>query len=752
MVFNTGGIPMRFKVFPWIILVFFILVVIFGLPRCTQEEQFISVDWIYSREGKEVALLPSFFWLDDGTAIMFNPLEAKKEHPFWKFNPESGNRTALLNTQDAMNSLERVLSKDSMPASLERPVAFDNLGERALYQFEDDIFLLDLGSSRFFRVTDTAAGEKSPRFSPDGKKLAFVRDNDLYVYDIPSKTERRMTEDGSETLLNGTLSWVYWEEIYGRQDLGYWWSNDSSAIAFLQTDESPVSVMHFVDFKPQVPQLLTQRYPKTGGDNPVVRVGVVELGDGRLTWVDFEEHPYEYVVRVKWLSDSQQLSVQTMNRAQTELDLYFVERSKGIPVPVLKETNKGWVNVHDDLFFFEDSDRFIWASERDGFNHLYLYNLEGQPLRQITKGPWSVRNSGDPFGLQAAVSAIDEKSGWIYFTALEKSSIERHLYRITFDGAHMERMTKEDGVHAISFSKDGRYFIDHFSTRSKLPSLALYNSNGDRLSIIAPAYPGQLAKYDVQYPELFTIPAQDGFPMPAELLKPRDFDPSKKYPVIIYVYGGASVPTVLNGWRRSILFDQILLDKGFLVMGVDNRSATAISKKLENLVLHGEYGTSELSDLLDAVKWLKSQDFVDPDRIGIWGWSGGGTFTLLAMTHSKEFKAGIAVAAVTDWHYYDTKWAESFMKRPEDNPDGYAKTSLVKAAKNLHGRLLLVHGTYDDNVHPQNAWAFVDELIKANKMFDLMMYPMRQHGIADDPARIHLYSTMLEFWTKNLLE
>jgi dipeptidyl-peptidase-4 len=238
--------------------------------------------------------------------------------------------------------------------------------------------------------------------------------------------------------------------------------------------------------------------------------------------------------------------------------------------------------------------------------------------------------------------------------------------------------------------------------------------------------------------------------MPAELLKPKDFDPAKKYPVILNVYGGPSAPTVANAWRSSILFDQILLDKGFLVLQVDNRSATAISKKLENIILKDGYGTKELNDLLDAVTWLKKQAFVDPARVGIWGWSGGGTFTLLAMTHSQEFKAGIAVAAVTDWRYYDSFWAEAFMKKPQVNAEAYEKTSLVKSAKNLHGRLLLVHGTYDDNVHPQNAWSFIDELVKAGKMFDLMIYPMRKHGISDDPAQIHLFNRMVEFWTTNL--
>ena len=731
-------------------LLFFVIFAIFGFSTCVQEDEKITVEWIYSEEGKDVARLPSFVWLEDGTAILLDPLNPEKKRTFEKFNPESGEQTTVLNAKKAIASLKSFLSKDDLPKGIDWPIAFDAMGKRALYVYKNDIFLLELASSRFFRVTNTKAKEKSARFSPDGKKLTFVRDKNLFMYDIAAKAEKQLTEDGSETLLNGTLSWVYWEEIFGRQDIGYWWSDDSQAIAFLQTDESPVSVMHYVDFKPYVPKLIKQRYPKTGGDNPIVRVGVVEIGDGKLAWVDFKDMPYEYIARVKWLPGSKRLSVQTMNRAQTELDLYFVDRSAGKPSHILKETDEGWVNIHDDLYFLEDNKHFIWASERDGFEHLYLYTMEGKLLNQITKGEWALRSSGGPYWLRQAVSTIDEKEGWIYFTALEKLSIERHLYRIRFDGTAMERLTKEDGVHGITFSEDGKYYIDRYSNISTLPSLALYKNNGEQVSVIAEPRPGKMTKYDVQHPELLTISAKDGFQMPAELFKPSDFDPTKKYPVIIYVYGGPSAPTVYNSWRKSVLFDQILLDNGYLVMRVDNRSATARSKKLENIILRDGYGTNELSDLLDAVKWLKKQDFVDPGRVGIWGWSGGGTFTLLALTHSKEFKAGISVAPVTDWHHYDTIWAEAYMKRPEDNPEGYEKTSLVKTAKNLHGRLLLVHGTYDDNVHPQNTWAFIDELIKANKMFDLMIYPMRKHGISDDPARIHLYNTMLEFWTKNL--
>jgi dipeptidyl-peptidase-4 len=742
---------MRNSVLRLFVFIFFSVYTIFVFTALGQEKSKITVEWIYSEEGKGVARVPSFAWLDDGTALLYDSREPESVRTIVKLDPENAQQSPLVDAKKALKSLRKLLGKKDLPKGLPWPESISDSGKHGLYLFKDDVFLLELPSSQFIRVTKTEEEEKSARFSPDGTKLAFIRENNIFLFDIEAKIEKQLTDDGSETLLNGTLSWVYWEEVFGRKDIGYWWSEDSQAIAFLQTDESPVSVMHYVDFKPYVPRLIQQRYPKAGTDNPIVRVGVVEIDNGKTTWVDLEDFPHEYIIRAKWLLDNQRLSVQTMNRAQTELDLFFVDRHTGKSSHILKDKDKGWVNIHDDLHFLKDGTHFIWSSERDGFAHLYRYTMKGKLVNQITKGEWAIRSSGGgPYWVRKAVTAIDEDESWVYFTAHEKSSLERHLYRIRFDGTGMERLSEEDGFHGITFSPEAKYYFDRYSNISTLPSLALYKSSGQLERLIAEPRPEQLEKFEVQYPELLTIPARDGFPMPAQLLKPKDFDPSQKYPVILYVYGGPSAPTVANSWSGAVLFDQILLNNGYLVVSVDNRSATAISKKLENIIVKDGYGAKELNDLVDAVRWLKEQSYVDPERVGIWGWSGGGTYTLLAMTHSKEFKAGIAVAAVTDWHHYDTIWAEAFMKRPQDNPKGYEKTSLVKAAKNLHGRLLLVHGTYDDNVHPQNAWAFIDELIKAGKMFDLMIYPMRQHGISDDPAQIHLYNTMLEFWTKNL--
>jgi len=720
-------------------------------PAVAQDGR-LTLDWVFSDEGKSAASVPRHAWIDSGLLILYDPRPPKGQRTLESFDPETGERRALVDPAKARSALTALLEPEKPIEELGWPDALDPRGRWAVYEKQDDVGLLDLESSDVVAVGRSAAVEKSARFSPDGRSLAFVRDNDLYVWDLEARKERRLTTDGSATLLNGTLSWVYWEEIFDRNDEGYWWSPDSKSIAFLQTDESGVALTSFVDFEPYVPRVIQQRYPKAGEANPRVRAGVLDLGSGKTTWIDLGAYPYEYLVRVTWLPDGKRLAVQTLDRQQTTLDLFLADAATGEVTHVLRETGEGWINLHDDLHFLEDGRRFVWCSERDGYAHLYLYDIDGTLVRQITKGAWPLSVSGASSRLGRAVALIDERNDWLYFTALEASSIEDQLYRIHLDGSGLERLTRERGTHAVVFRADGKYYADAYSAFDRLPSLAVHRPGGELVSTVAEPRPELFEPLDLLPRELFTIPAAGGFEMPAMILKPSGFDPSRKHPVVIYVYGGPSSPTVADAWggRARDYFEHILAHQGFIVLRVDNRSATAKSKTLENRILNEGCGATELADLLDAVRWLKSQPYVDPERVGIWGWSGGGSFTLLAMTASKEFKAGVAVAAVSDWRYYDTKFTEAFMKRPQDNPEGYDRTSHAARAKELHGRLLLVHGTYDDNVHPQNAWRFADELIEAGITFDMMVYPMRKHGIDDDAAQKHLYATMLEFWTRNL--
>lgn len=735
----------------WVVCLASILLAgLVSVRTVSAQQDEITVEWIYGGGSAEIDTTPWVRWVSDGSALYFNYLSAGSAPMLERLDPETGTRSPAIDVNKLRSELSGKFGGRSMTPFLMPPAILDSEGRQGAYLLGGDIWLLNMDDSTVRRLTSTPSEEISVSFSPDGSLLAFVRDNDLWSLDIKTGEERQLTTDGAENILNGTLTWVYWEEIFGRQDTGYWWAPDSEAIAYLRTDDSMVGEMHYVDFEPALPRVITQRYPKTGSVNPDVRAGIVELDSGRTTWINTVD-PYEYIIRVKWLPDAGQVSIQTMNRAQTELNLEFADRYSGKSHHILRETDKGWINIHDDLHFLEDGEHFIWASERNGYFHLYLYASDGTLVRQLTDGEWAVASSTGVFWIRQAVSAIDESNGWIYFTSMEKSPLERHLYRIGFDGEGMERISQRDGTHQITFSPNLQFYFDDHSAMDVPPSLRLHNADGTIAHVLTQPRTNLVEALEMVIPEELTVPASDGFPMPAQLWTPSDFDPGMEYPLILYVYGGPSAPLVADSWLGLYgYYHQILLMEGYLVAIVDNRSATAISKTLENTILGDSPVNSELSDLLDAVRWFKSQSYVDPDRVGIWGWSGGGSFTLAAMTGSSEFKAGIAVAAVSDWAYYDTKWAEAYMKRPQDNPAGYEASSHVSNAHKLEGRLLLVHGTYDDNVHIQNAWAFTDALIAANKTFDMMIYPMRKHGISDRAARIHLFNTMLEFWKKNL--
>jgi dipeptidyl-peptidase-4 len=729
-----------------------VLFTFFACGQAPAQDERLGLDWVFSEEGKAAMALPRHAWLDDGMLVLYDTRLPKNERTLETFNPENGRRRDLVDADRVIAGMTEILEPDEPIEEPGWPAAFDPKGRWAAYVKSDDILLLNLRNSEVIAVAATADKEAAPRFSPDGNWLAFVRNNDLYVRNLADAEEKRLTRDGSDTLLNGTVSWVYWEELLNRADRGYVWSPDSSAIAFLQSDESGVGEMHYVDFEPNLPRLITQRHPKPGEANPRVRAGVVRLDSARTTWVDLGAGIFEYLPRIQWLPDGRRLALQTLNRPQTVLDIFIADAQTGQATHLLRETDDGWVNVHDDLHFLADGERFVWRSERDGYSHLYLFNMNGELVNRITDGEWALRPSGGPPGMDRAISYIDDGAGLIWFTALEKSSTERHLYRVRLDGGGLERLTNADGTHAIYFSNGGRYFLDRSSALDRPPSLALHRLDGDTVSTISPAADNIVKRFDLLPWSLFTIPARDGFKMPAMMLKPRYFDPARRYPVVMYVYGGPSAPTVANAWQGGPrgYYHQLLADSGVIVMYVDNRSAAGKSKIDANTIVNQLYGPVELNDLLDGVAWLKSQAFVDPDKVGIWGWSGGGTMTLESMTSSKDFAAGVAVAPVTDWRYYDTVYTERYMKQPNDNEAGYESTSHAKRAADLHGRLLLVHGTYDDNVHPQNSWAFSDQLIDAGITFDMMIYPMRKHGISDDAAQLHVYKTMLEFWQRNL--
>jgi len=724
------------------VILLFLSISLFG------EYQKLDIKTIFDPQIMSQLSVPQYIWLNNGKILMLDMRTPSEERTLEIFDPEKGRREKAIDTKKVLSSLKELLG-NSAPKNLRFPDAVDLNGNAIAYLLNGDIFVVELINSSVKRLTKTQEVEDSITFSPDGKWISFIRGNEIFVIDWKTGQEKRLTFDASETVLNGTLSWVYWEEIYDHTDVPYSWSPDSKAIAYLQTDESEVPISTFVNFEPVNQGVVRQRYPKAGQKNPKVKLGIVELDSAKTTWVDCGE--YEYLARFNWLPNSKEIAVQTLNRKQNELKLFFSERSTGKSRLILTETQPAWINLNDSLYFFKDGKRFIWMSERDGYQHLYLYDINGKLINQITKGEYMVVPSfGGIVSRNGGLVAVDERKGVVYFTANKEALKERHLYRIGLNGKNLKRLTTGNGVHGVSFSPDLKYYLDNFSNISTPPELSLYRADGKRILTISPSAKEFLERFNLNYPEFYTFKTEDGIELPATMIKPKNFDPSKKYPAIIYVYGGPGAQQVIDSWSSRVFWANILAQEGYFYFVFEVRAGMGKSKATETSVYKQAYGIQNLKDILDGVKWLKSFPFIDEKRLGIWGGSGGGCTTLFVMTHSDVFKAGISLYPVSDWHYYDTVYTERYQSTPDDNPEGYSATSSVLPAKNLKGRLLIVHGTYDDNVHPQNTEAFINELIKHNIQFELMIYPWRKHGISDPPARIHLYTLMLDFWKRNL--
>ncbi len=575
------------------------------------------------------------------------------------------------------------------------------------------------------------------KFSPDSRKVGFVRGGDIYVYDIASDTETRLTTDGAEHLFNGKFGWVY-EEEFSITD-GWRWSPDGSRIAFWQENETNVPEYTLTDWMPLHQELTKIRYPKPGDPNPVMKIGVVSLDTKQIRWMDIGADTDIYIPRIQWTADPSTLSIIRLNRLQNHLELLFADAATGDTRLVLEEKTNGWFDVESDFpLFLGDKKQFFWHSERDGWDHLYMYDYSGKLVNQVTKGDWEVDE----------VARVDEKHKTIFYSSTEPSPIERHLYSIRFDGSKKTRLTTIPGSHSFDMSPSGDYFIDRYSSVTLPPQQTMRDREGAEVRKIVENKGEAFTDYNMARRELITFMTADGVTLYASLLKPPDFDPGKKYPVLFDVYGGPGSQSVRNSWTG--LYHQLLAQKGYIVFQMDPRGTGARGAAFK-FMSYKRLGAYEVADFVEGARFLASQKYVDPKRIGIWGWSYGGYAAAMTLLKAGDyFKAAIAVAPVTDWKFYDTIYTERYMQRPADNPDGYAKGSCVEFAKDLKGKLLLVHGGQDDNVHLQNSVHLIDALEKANKQFEMRIYPNGNHGIGGGNIRLNLYTMMLEFLEKNL--
>jgi len=605
-----------------------------------------------------------------------------------------------------------------------------------------DVWYYSIADQDLLRLTNTGASEEEIQISPDSRYISYVREYNLYVTDIISGKEQALTTDGNDQLFNGKLDWVYQEELVGRGIFkGYWWSPDSRHIAYLQFDESPVPDYPLVDEIPYHPDIEIMQYPKAGDPNPVVKLGVVNISNSpETTWIDVGNETDQYIPRVYWIPDGDQVAFMRLDRYQQHLEFLLADISDGESRVILEETDPYWINIEDQVHFFDDSERFLWGSDRSGYRHLYLYDLKGNLLSEMTRGAWVVTE----------FVGVDEQADQVYVLTNKHDVKERQLYRVDTDGSQLTRLSEQAGTHEIMLSPRRQFYIDKTSDVLTPAQQNLHTADGELVRIISKKPGASLARYNLQMPEFFTFEGDSGHTFYASMLKPPHFDPGKKYPVLVYVYGGPHAQVVRRNFgRKRHLWHQMLAQKGYIVFSMDNRGSYGRGHHWEQ-VIYKNLGATELRDQLQGVKYLKSLSYVDPDRIGIWGWSYGGYMTLYALTHTDAFSTGISIAPVTDWRNYDTIYTERYMGLPSENPDGYKRSAPTNFAGDLSGNLLLVHGTTDDNVHFQNSMQMINELIDANKDFNLMIYPRQKHGINPTKDRIHLYEKMTKFIEENL--
>jgi dipeptidyl-peptidase-4 len=579
-------------------------------------------------------------------------------------------------------------------------------------------------------------------FSPDGNKVAFVRENNLYVFDLETKTEQQLTFDGEHNkIINGAPDWVYEEEFGFSQ--GFEWSPDSKMIAYYRTDEARVRQFNMTTYGNLYPDYYSYKYPKAGEQNSIVSIRVYHLLDGSDVEMKTGEETDKYIPRIKWTRRPGELSIMRLNRLQNKFDLLLADASTGRSKVILTEENEYFIKeASDDLVvYMDDQQHFIYRSEKSGFLHFYLYDMDGNEIGPITQGDWDVI---DFLGL-------DEHRGYLYYTSYEESSVRSTVYRIRPDGTHKEKVSGKPGWNTAEFSKTFDYYIHTHSSASTPTLITLHNAKGKLISVLEDnANLKENAKlYGLPEKELFTITTRDGVELNAYMYKPKHFREDGEYPLMMYVYGGPESQDVQDKWGTSV-WHYLLLEKGYLVVCVDNRGTDGKGEAFRKST-YMQLGKMEVQDQMEAARYLGSQPYIDAGRIGIWGSSYGGYMTSLCMTKGADvFKLGIAISSVTNWRYYDTVYTERFMRTPQENPDGYDLNSPINHADRLKGKFLLVHGMADDNVHFQNSVDFAEALIQAGKKFNMMFYPDQSHGIYKRGAGVHLRSLMTDFVFENL--
>ena len=695
-------------------------------------------------------------WLPNGNGYFVSEEDATtKAVNFFRVDPATQKRAPLFDQAVQTNLLRGYndLTKQEVKSLPFKSFKYERAGAAISFWVDKKHFLFDLKTSALRELKRPEVAQQpgskdlmrgmaasqlwNGEYSPDFSHFAYVKEFDLYLVNTTTGEEKRLTIGGNENLLHGRPDWVYPEEF--DQLTAYWWSLDGRKLAYYEFDESQVHKYPLVhDLKPEA-EVEMQSYPKAGETNPTVKLFIVDIATGKNVEIPTNSSSEVYLIKPQWLPEGGGLAFQRMNRRQNELELLAANPETGATRTLLLEKEEAFINLHDDFIVLQDGKHFLWSSERSGWRHIYLYDLQGQLVRQLTKGEWPV----------GGVEGVDEKSKWIYFTGCTNDGLETQFFRVNLEGTKQQQLTSAPGTHRVSLDPTSKYFTDSYSSFTTPPMMNLHSAEGKLLNNLMSTTTARLDSLKLTAPELVIVKAADGATdLHGLLFKPANFDPNKKYPLYVSVYGGPHSKSVRNSYQMSSQLQRIA-QLGFIVWTQDNRGLVNRGKKFETET-YMKLGQVDLADQTAGVKQITQRAYVDGNRVGVFGWSYGGYMTSIMLLKEPEvFHVGVAGAPVTDWRNYDTIYTERYMRTPQENTEGYDLGSALPYAKNLKGKLLILHGSVDNNVHPGNTIQLLDALIKAQKKFELTFYPEQRHGVGG-PGSQHVNSSMIDFLLEHL--
>jgi dipeptidyl-peptidase-4 len=693
-------------------------------------------------------------WSPDGTKLSFVQHDDDGQNgELWYVDAGTGEKKVLLSAAKLAtlapdyNQLKDERERERLTRYHVAAYLWAPDSKHLIFEPYGQLWLYELATGTAVQFTSAPDPSIDPKFSPDGSHVSYVRMHNLYVRPVRGGNERQLTKDGGENMLNGDIDWVYAEELAVRSN--YFWSPDSKEIVFLHMDETRVPTYPITNLIPTHPTVDNQRYPKVGDPNPAVKLGVADADKGKVRWISLSGNSTNdaeaYIPRFGWVREGV-VWAEVLNRDQDKMDLYFIDARSGKSRLVLQETTPGaWIDFdHVEVRFLKSNGRFLWPSWRDGTMQIYLYSFDMQnPLdaeakleRQLTHGDFEV----------LGIDGVDDEAGTVFFTSNQDDPRQRHIFSVKLDGSGLQQMGHDEGLYSALFSDDGKHYEQTFMGPAAAPRITLCTVG--RLCVPVWQARDEIAEYGLRAPKFLEFKANDGTTLYGRLLLPPDPPASGKIPVIVHIYGGPASQMVLK--QPEDPFDEILARQGFAIFAVDNRGTPGRDRKFQTAIRH-EFGAIELKDQLTALDQLFAQyPQLDKERVAIWGWSNGGSMTLYAMTHCERFRAGVAVAPVTNQINYDSIYTERYMGQLKDDPEGYAASDVTKDAASLHGALMLAHGTGDDNVHFQNSMQMINALIKAGKQFQLMIYPNKTHSISGSNARDQLFHMIDDHFQREL--